>query len=736
MRNANTHGPKHCRYFMQCVAVAFVMFALSLVSVSQTTTARQPQMDFSRELSKYPGLLPEFGKLIEKLQHNVQFPPARNQSSLLRLLPASTTYYAAFPNYGDAVHQALMIFRQELQESSVLRDWWQHAASGTSGSQLEGSVEKFYELSQYLGDEIVVSGESGSADHSFLLVAEVRKPGFKNFLEQILKGLPGTSQPAMRVMDPKELALANDRSTSHEWAVLVRPDFVVAAPNVKAVRDFNELLEKRGRNFAATPFGQRVGQAYQGGAEVLVAADFHNILSHVPLGTQQNEAMFDRTGFNDAKYFVWEHKNVAGHAASEMELSFAGPRHGVAAWLAAPARLGSLDFVSPKAVLSATLVLKNLAGIFDDIKEISSQSNPNAFAIVDQMQRGMNINLKGDLLSHLDGEITVELDEFVQPVPAWRAILRVNDPDGLQQTLNKLLSAAGQTAKPQSGEDGVNYHAVLVPSPQTPVQIVYAFVDGYLIIGSSHESLAEAVRLHRSGESLAKSAKFLAALPQGHSAEASALFYEDPIAMTAARLRQMSPEMADAMAHLETAPLVVSTYGEDTAIRAASSGGAADASAILVMAAIAIPNLLRAKMSANESSAVGTMRTINTAQITYSVTYPQRGFARDLATLGPDPRGPGRGSPEHADLIDTTLGGVGCAADGWCTKSGYRFSVTTQCSRQRVCKEFVAVGTPVTNNAGARNFCSTSDGVIRYKAGPPMTAVVTASQCREWPPLQ
>jgi type II secretory pathway pseudopilin PulG len=194
--------------------------------------------------------------------------------------------------------------------------------------------------------------------------------------------------------------------------------------------------------------------------------------------------------------------------------------------------------------------------------------------------------------------------------------------------------------------------------------------------------------------------------------------------------------MASALANIETKPIVVSAYGEESAIRAASSGGGADASAILVMAAIAIPNLLRAKMAANESSAVGTIRTINTAQITYSVAYPQRGFARDLATLGPDPRGTGRGSPEHADLIDTTLGGVGCAADGWCTKSGYRFSITTQCSRQRVCKEFVAVGTPVTNNTGGRNFCSTSDGVVRFQAGSPMTAALSASQCREWPPLQ
>ena len=735
MGNAKTHGPIRRRYWMGYAVVAILMFAPGSRCFSQTTTPRDPQMDFSRELNKYPGLLPEFAKLIEKLR-NVEFPPARNQSSLLPLLPASTTYYAAFPNYGDAAHQALLIFRRELQVSPVLRDWWQQGEMATSGPQFEEFIEKFYALSQYLGEEVVLSGETGTATPSLVFAAEVRKPGLKDFLRQMLQELPRNSKPAVLVLDPEELASPETHPMALQPVVLVRPDFVIAAASIETVRNFNSLLDRGSNQFASTPFGRRVAQSYKGGASVLVAADLHKMLTRVPLGTEQNAAMLDRTGFQDAKYFVWEHKSVANQATSQMELSFTGPRHGVAGWLAAPSPLGSLDFVSPKAVVAASVVLKNLAKIFDDVREISTQSNPSAFAMFDQMQQGMNINLKGDLLSHLDGEITVELDEVVQPIPVWRAILRVNDPDGLQQTLNKLMAAVGQTAKPQSGEDGVNYYAIVVPSPQTPVQIVYAFVDGYLIIGSSHESAAEAVRLHKSGESLAKSAKFLASLPQGHSLQASALLYEDPIAMTAARLQRMSPEMADAIAHLETTPMVVSAYSEESAIRAASSGGGADATAIMVMAAIAIPNLLRAKMAANESSAVGTIRTINTAQVTYSVTYPQRGFARDLATLGPDPHEPGRGSPEHAGLIDTTLGGAGCAADGWCTKSGYRFSITTQCSRQRVCKEFVAVGTPATNNTGARNFCSTSDGVIRYQAGPPMIAALSASQCRQWAPLE
>ena len=56
---------------------------------------------------------------------------------------------------------------------------------------------------------------------------------------------------------------------------------------------------------------------------------------------------------------------------------------------------------------------------------------------------------------------------------------------------------------------------------------------------------------------------------------------------------------------------------------------------ILIIAAIAIPNLLRSRIAANESSAVGSLRTINTAEVTYNSTFPTMGFAPDLYTLGP-----------------------------------------------------------------------------------------------------
>src|SRR2546423_13996253 len=84
---------------------------------------------------------------------------------------------------------------------------------------------------------------------------------------------------------------------------------------------------------------------------------------------------------------------------------------------------------------------------------------------------------------------------------------------------------------------------------------------------------------------------------------------------------------------------------------------------ILIIAAIAIPNLLRARMAANEASAVASIRTINTGQVTYNSTYPTVGFAASLTTLGGV--APCTPSSTTACLIDSVL------AAG--TKSGYTF---------------------------------------------------------------
>jgi prepilin-type N-terminal cleavage/methylation domain-containing protein len=127
---------------------------------------------------------------------------------------------------------------------------------------------------------------------------------------------------------------------------------------------------------------------------------------------------------------------------------------------------------------------------------------------------------------------------------------------------------------------------------------------------------------------------------------------------------------------------------------------------ILIIAAIAIPNLLRARIAANEASAVASVRTINTAMISYYSSYPSVGFAANLITLGPG----GVSSACPTPPTSTTA----CLIDGQLasgTKSGYTFSAAGTSGN------YAAWGTPISpNSTGVRSFCSIADAVVRFVA--------------------
>jgi type IV pilus assembly protein PilA len=135
---------------------------------------------------------------------------------------------------------------------------------------------------------------------------------------------------------------------------------------------------------------------------------------------------------------------------------------------------------------------------------------------------------------------------------------------------------------------------------------------------------------------------------------------------------------------------------------------------ILIIAAIAIPNLLRARIAANESSAASGIRTINTAEISYFSTYNSV-YAPNLAALGPG--GPttacAGATAVNACLIDGVLANNGLAAGAG--KSGYSYTATGTAIA------YNAVATPLTvNQTGVRAFCSVEDGVVRVQAVGPL----------------
>jgi type IV pilus assembly protein PilA len=137
---------------------------------------------------------------------------------------------------------------------------------------------------------------------------------------------------------------------------------------------------------------------------------------------------------------------------------------------------------------------------------------------------------------------------------------------------------------------------------------------------------------------------------------------------------------------------------------------------ILIIAAIAIPNLLRARMAANEASAVGSVRTLNTAEVSYNSTFPATGFTSSISQLG------GTASP----CVASTL--TGCLIDsvlGTGTKSGYLFVGGAGSTTGTPQPSYNVVASPtIPNQTGSRSFCSFEDAVVRYSS-----AAIAANAC-------
>src|SRR6266566_768495 len=123
---------------------------------------------------------------------------------------------------------------------------------------------------------------------------------------------------------------------------------------------------------------------------------------------------------------------------------------------------------------------------------------------------------------------------------------------------------------------------------------------------------------------------------------------------------------------------------------------------ILIIAAIAIPNLLRSKMAANEASAVASIRTLTTSAVAYSTTYGA--YPTHLSNLGPIASG-GTPSSAVADLVDSVLG------TDPATKSGYTFTWT---GSGTPVSSYTLVASPVSQGVtGQRGFFTNQSGVIR-----------------------
>ncbi len=150
---------------------------------------------------------------------------------------------------------------------------------------------------------------------------------------------------------------------------------------------------------------------------------------------------------------------------------------------------------------------------------------------------------------------------------------------------------------------------------------------------------------------------------------------------------------------------------------------------ILIIAAIAIPNLMRARMAANDSSGAASERTIVTGEIGYFAAYPTVGYAV-LANLGG--ASPCTPAVLTGCLIDNNLASDGAGGG----KSGYKFAASTQAgAASPIPNEFWTTGTPISVQTGTKAFCAFDDGVVRTQPAGTVTLVAGYAACQALLPM-
>ena len=468
------------------------------------------QFAWSSDRAEYVGILAQLASVEHRIAQ-IPFPQSRYSSDLLPRVPADTLLYISVPNLGDYLSQANAIFQDQLSQSPELQQWWARGHKGNT-EDLNALVGKIHNVSQYLGDEIVIAASGETA----------------------------------------------------------------------TLKEFNAQLDAGNSGFANGEFGKQIGAAYGRGAGIILAANLQAMmqsgLDHAPKVAAKARAL-ESSGLGGVQYLIAEHREANGMPENHLNLQFAGTRQRVASWLASPAPIGSLDFVSPNATIAVATLSKDPATIADDIMEMASQSKGEK---VDwsEIDAKLQISVRDDLMASLSGDFMVALDGPVLPTPSWKLVIEVNNPDRLETTLERLAQAVSNQSQ------STKAHAVSI-EPSTVgsqryyairdlttglVKANYTFADGFMIVAPERALLMDSLQIRASGNSLARSTSFRAMLPHDQNENYSAVAYQNLSPVLTPLLSQFSGNSADAIRKLaaDSKPTVICAWGKDSRIEVAS----------------------------------------------------------------------------------------------------------------------------------------------------------------------
>ncbi|HTG31953.1 MAG TPA: FecR domain-containing protein [Thermoanaerobaculia bacterium] len=502
------------------------------------------EVAWSRNAKEYDQLLAELTALGRDIDARVERPGLRYSTRLLDLAPAGTTVWIALPNLSKSLAQTQQILDERISESPSLAQWWTETLRSSQNEQkFREMIAKLGALGQNLGDEVAVAMNAGGGDNggndgdkcSPVLLAEVtNEASFRATVAQEIAALTHGKKSILIVDDPATAPAEGDA-----MLLWIHDGLLVASPSGAELRKVAALIAGGANPFKATPFYGRIAQDYQDGAGWLFAADLHSLVAKGQAGrTPEEQQTAEKLGVLDLDQFIIDRREIDGRAETRAALTFAQTRRGLAAWLAAPAPMGSLSFFSPDANFVSAFVVKSPVSILDEMLSIK----PELAQELADAQAKHGFDLRNDLVAPLGGEVAMGVDGPLLPTPSWKMVAEVYDTARLQQTFQKAvtqldaeLRAHGKPGVQLTSQQAGGRTYYMIGSADAKLSISYLYEDGYLIAGPSRALLEQAIQLRDSGVTIATTAKFRDLLGPDGQVNVSALVYTNiaPIAKSA-----------------------------------------------------------------------------------------------------------------------------------------------------------------------------------------------------------
>jgi len=580
------------------------------------------EVGWSRNSARYAQTLASLASLNKELARVPQ-PGVRHSTQLLDLMPEDTVVYAALPNLTSTIAESHRIMQQRMNENPALREWIEKERAGKNGPNMDQVMATIREFGDYLGEEIAVSvSMDGKGEPTTpLVLAELKNSaGFRQFLEQQIAKYAGNAQgrPQIRFVDDPLTASAAASTEAgkrvDELFVWIQGDLFAASPRLEQLQQLARVKSNGGTTaFASTGFHNRIAQVYQGGAGLVVAANLERVLTQakaeITKGTDsaKQQETLEKLGVMSVKYFVLDQKAGEGKTHTQATISFNEAQRGVPSWLAAPAPMGSLEYISPDANLVAGFVVKDPVKLVDDLLGVIETVSPDLRKNLDKQQAERGLDIRKDIAAPLGGEFAFAIDGPILPTPAWKMVFEVNDSTHLQQTLERIVGEVNKEAA-KFGKAGLAWDRAdisgrtyfTLKSVDFGVEVNYTYVNGYVVMGPSRAMVERSVRAQEQGYSLLRSSRFTAGLPADGNANFSAVFYHnlaplvqpfaDRIASSAGKL---SPEHQQAIKSMAAnmPPTLAYAYaqGDSITFAANTEGGPFGLSPATLMGA---PNAL------------------------------------------------------------------------------------------------------------------------------------------------